>query len=347
MPIIGVMSSHVNIKPRFNREKGSYKKFEQDEVAVAVAVDGKSGGAPVAKVSTGDAGDSTAAITEWPIGLRNAITSQFDIAPNEKSAKAYLQAHAWPKGMQTTILKSSQKIPIRFMIVDDSGSMGTTDGKRTVGTGAQTKVIDCTRWSEVTASLIFHAELAEAMEAATEFRLLNGSDPIIVGLKSDRSGDSLRFLREVLADPPGGKTPLWTQIAGVVQEIMSIQDSLRAKGKRAAVIIFTDGLATDGDVAAALKPLEDLPVWVVIRLCTDEKEVLLYWEGVDKVLELELDVLDDLVRDAEKISHSNPWLNYGEALHRLREFGTVFKELDVINESKLTSEQMRAVVATM
>lgn len=117
--------------------------------------------------------------------------------------------------------------------------------------------------------------------------------------------------------------------------------------KKAAVIICTDGEATDGDVAAALKPLEDLPVWVVLRLCTDEKEVLSYWESVDKVLELEVDVLDDWFRDAEKIYHSNPWLNYGDCLHHLREFGTVFKELDIINESKLTSEQMRAVVATI
>lgn len=338
----------MNIKPRFNREKGSYRKFEEDEVAVAVAVDGKPGGAPVAKVSTSaDVTDSSGPIAEWPVGLRNAITAQFETASNEKFARKYLSAHGWPKGMQTTVLKSSQKIPIRFMIVDDSGSMGTTDGKRTVGTGAQTKVIDCTRWSEVTASLLFHAELAENMEAPTEFRLLNGSDPIIVGLSSDRSGDSIKFLKEVLAEPPGGKTPLCAQIAGVVTEITSIQDSLRSKGKRAAVIIFTDGLATDGDVAAALKPFEDLPVWVVIRLCTDEGEVLQYWESVDKVLELELDVLDDLVRDAQKIASTNPWLNYGESLHRLREFGSVFKELDVINESRLTSEQMRAVVATM
>lgn len=340
------MSSSVLIKPRFNREKGSYRKFEEDEVAVAVAVEGTTatGSAPMAKVTT-DKNDVSRAVSEWPVGLRNAITAQFEMPTNDKNARTYLTAHSWPKGMQSTILKSADKIPIRFMIVDDSGSMGTTDGKRTVGTGAQTKIIDCTRWSEVTASLIFHAELAEAMEAPTEFRLLNGSDPIIVGLSSDRSGDSMKFLREVLGDPPGGKTPLCTQIEAVCKEITSIQDSLRSKGKRAAVVIFTDGLATDGDVAAALKPLEDLPVWVVIRLCTDEKEVLTYWESVDKVLELELDVLDDLVRDAQKISNSNPWLNYGESLHRLREFGSVFKELDVINESRLTSEQMRAVVA--
>jgi len=292
--------------PRFKREHKSFRKYEDTNVPVAIvaqAVTSSSGstGVATAKAVATTKGDSellksgsSSSMCDWPTGLRNVIINSFDQQIHESKAKPYLKQHEWPDGLQNSLFNSCKKIPIRFFIVDDSGSMGTTDGKRVVGTGTKAKVIDCTRWSEVTASLIFHAEIAEKMGAPTEFRLLNGADPIIVGLDGD-NGESLKFLKEVFEESPGGKTPLCTQIAGVVKEIVAIQDALRSAGKKACVVIVTDGEATDGDVAASLKPLEDLPVWVVIRLCTDESNVIKYWQEIDRVLELELDVLDDVV----------------------------------------------------
>jgi len=50
---------------------------------------------------------------------------------------------------------------------------------------------------------------------------------------------------------------------------------LRASGKRHVVIIASDGVSTDGDVQEAMRALQSLPVWVVIRLCTDDDEVCL------------------------------------------------------------------------
>ena len=41
----------------------------------------------------------------------------------------------------------------------------------------------------------------------------------------------------------------------------------------------------------------------------------------------------------------NGWLHYGEPMHRLREFGATIKELDLIDEAALSSEQMRVVVS--
>ena len=59
---------------------------------------------------------------------------------------------------------------------------------------------------------------------------------------------------------------------------------LRSTGQKAVVVIATDGESSDGDLAQAMKPLEQLPVWVVVRLCTDEDNVCDYWNGIDKVL---------------------------------------------------------------
>ena len=136
---------------------------------------------------------------------------------------------------------------------------------------------------------------------------------------------------------------------------------------------------------------------VILRLCTNDSKVVKYWDDVDKMLELEMDVLDDLVRnisysflseyiclfvdikivlssfflivyfyasfccyynlnysvgiiqcgDAEQVENVNPWLTYNDALHKMREFGASIKEMDLIDETKLSSEQMRVVLATL
>ena len=43
----------------------------------------------------------------------------------------------------------------------------------------------------------------------------------------------------------------------------------------------------------------------------------------------------------------NPWLTYGEPLHRLREFGVTAKEMDMIDEAKLSAEQMKYLCSAM
>ena len=113
------------------------------------------------------------------------------------------------------------------------------------------------------------------------------------------------------------------------------------------MIICTDGAASDGDVAAALKPLHNLPVWVVLRLCTDENDVVSYWNGIDSQLELELEILDDLCSEAKEVYAHNKWFAYGEPLHMLRQFGVSVKELDMLDERTLTADQIRDVCAIM
>jgi hypothetical protein len=113
--------------------------------------------------------------------------------PNEAGGREYLTRHAWPKGLQEALIKSCKKIAIRYVITDDSGSMMTNDGHRLVGVGSKnTKMIQCTRWSELTSSLKFHAELAQAALAPTEFRLLNNCEPIMVGAPDDVDGVGLQ-----------------------------------------------------------------------------------------------------------------------------------------------------------
>lgn len=111
------------------------------------------------------------------------------------------------------------------------------------------------------------------------------------------------------------------------------------------MIICTDGESTDGDLADAMKPLQYLPVLVVVRLCTDDDSIVEYWNGIDEKLEIDIDVLDDFRAEAREVHEVNGWMTYGEPVHRLREFGCVLKELDLIDESLISSEQMRSMCA--
>jgi len=262
---------------------------------------------------------------------------------NEVGAKEYLTSHKWPKGLQETGFKAMMKFPIRFMIVDDSGSMGASDGHRLLHQGDKSILQPSTRWKELVDIVKFQAGLAKASNALTEFRLLNNSAPIVVGNPNDNQ--SYQQLCNVMDNSgPSGATPLCRHIREITAQIQAMEPQLRANGHKAALIICTDGEASDGDVAAALRPLHSLPVWVVLRLCTDEDNVVNYWNNIDSQLELE-QILDDLVSEANEVAKVNKWFTYGEPLHMLRQFGVSIKELDMLDEKPLTVDQIRDVCA--
>lgn len=154
-------------------------------------------------------------------------------------------------------------------------------------------------------------------------------------------------MTSILNGLPGGGTPLCHHVNQVVEQITAIAPELRAAGKKASLIICSDGEASDGDITAALRPLHNLPVWVVIRLCTDEDPVVSYWNNIDSQLELNMDVLDDPISESIEVSKVNKWLTYGTPLHRLREFGVTSKEMDLLDEAKLSVESMRTICAFM
>eukprot|EP01041_Mallomonas_annulata_P004674 gene4675-9266_t len=285
---------------------------------------------------------------EGPQIVQTMISSSPTAIPlpliDDVSACQYLTKQQWPKGLQDLFLRSCNFVPIRFIVVDDSGSMSTTDGRRVVIQGTNRRYITCSRWSELTESLKFHATLADIARTPTEFRFLNNANPILIGCGQDESMSQVFTLFD---QSPGGGTPLCGHIRAIVEQLTELAPQLRANGQRAALIIATDGESSDGDITEAMKPLQYLPVWVVIRLCTAEERVCEYWNNIDKQLELDMDVLDDIEAEAADIHRMNDWFTYGEPIHRLREFGVTMKDLDLIDEHALSSDQMRNVLTAM
>lgn len=177
--------------------------------------------------------------------------------------------------------------------------------------------------------------------------MLNSAPPILIGGGRENEDIGLSTLQAVLDESPRGATPLCRHIRDVTAHIATIAPQLRSRGQRAVVIIATDGESSDGNLAQALQPLQSLPVWLVVRLCTDDEKVVDYWNNIDSELELEMDVLDDFIGEAAEIQAFNGFLTYGEPLHRLREFGVPAKELDLLDEAKLSAEQMRSICSSM
>jgi hypothetical protein len=293
--------------------------------------------APPAPVPASAGSGAVIASCEQP----NSVRSTAD----ETALRTFLTANQWPIGLQDTFLRNLEKIPFRFFICDDSGSMTTSDGHRIVTMSSDSyqgkkKYVSCSRWQELTAALKFHAEAARLACAPTEFRLLNGGPPIVIGDKAIDSANKYQRLINLFDSSPNGGTPLCYHIREVVNKIATMAPSLRANGQKVCVIIATDGESSDGDIATAMRPLKDLPCWVVVRLCTDQDRIVSYWNNIDSELELDMDVLDDLQGEAKEVTEHNPWLTYGEPLHRIREFGIPVKELDLLDEMKLAPSQL-------
>jgi hypothetical protein len=184
--------------------------------------------------------------------------------------------------------------------------------------------------------------------------LLNATAPLVIGHRPDTDPDiaatsdrNLATLFHTLEGSPGGGTPLCEHIRAVINDIRIASSELKRNGQKAIVVIATDGESSDGEMASAMAPLKDLPVHVVIRMCTDDERIGTYWNNIDTQLELSMDILDDFAGEAAEVTNHNRWLVYGEQLHRLREWGIIIKEFDLLDESKLSSEQMRAVIAHM
>lgn len=247
---------------------------------------------------------------------------------------------------------------LRIWIVDNSGSMQEPDGQRMVPMSKNTvKMVPCTRWDEIVECVEYHARLAGLIEAPTRFRFLNnpGVGPQQFSI-AEEQGSSITRQIERATDilrkaSPSGCTPLTSHILEIHNEITKMVPDLRRRGQKVAIIIATDGLPTDErgfggygrnqEFVEALRMLEGLPVWVVVRLCTNDESIVNFYNDLDGQLELSLEVLDDFSGEAEEVTNHNPWLNYGLPLHRLREFGCHNRVFDILDERPFLKSDIR------
>ncbi len=107
--------------------------------------------------------------------IRNLQKLPFPERPKavDEDIEDRLSNNGFTKGLTTSMRENSDSYPVRYFIIDNSGSMNKADGKRLVENmdGKSYRVVQCTRWEEITEAVNYHATLAGLMAAPTIFRV--------------------------------------------------------------------------------------------------------------------------------------------------------------------------------
>uniref|UniRef100_A0A7S4VIL9 VWFA domain-containing protein n=1 Tax=Ditylum brightwellii TaxID=49249 RepID=A0A7S4VIL9_9STRA len=296
----------------------------------------------------------------------NKISSSLSLPQGQPSpeltdrAIKTLQDQGYTTGLAKSLVENRIAFPLRIWIIDNSGSMQKPDGHRIVETTSKTsvKTVPCTRWEEIRECVNYHVQMAALIEAPTTFRFLNAPGGGIATQEFSIAQSGVAYIQQDVMNAssimtkarPGGVTPLTQHMMDIHRDVTSMAPQLTAEGKRVVIVIATDGLPTDEQghggeyikqqFVQSLRTLEGLPIWVVIRLCTDEEDVVNFYNDLDEQLELSIEVLDDFMGEAEEIYECNPWLNYALPLHRLREWGYHDRVFDMLDERKLTKSEL-------
>jgi len=265
------------------------------------------------------------------------------------------------RGLGMCLNQVKETFALRYWIIDNSGSMQEADGTRLLPAKYRKdpKMVQCTRWEEIKECINYHINLASLIQAPTRFRLLNdpgdavGPQQFSVAEDTHRMGHDVQEAFSIMRKArPGGCTPLTKHILEIHHEVSQIAPELRKLGKKVAVIIATDSIPSNErghsghqqrqEFAEALRLLEGLPIWIAIRLCTDEADVTDYYNDLNHQLEFSLEVLDDFSGEALEVKRTNPWINYGLPLHRIREMGFHDRVLDLVDERPLTRTEVHS-----
>jgi len=269
-----------------------------------------------------------------------------------------------PFGISQLIGEEDKVIGRRIFLLDNSGSTSCFDGKYyEQGPHDKWSEVTCSRWQEIRRMALEQARCQIATGTPCEFVLLNavsGGDGLqegvdICSIDPSQGNADIQFARlEGMLSKvrPNGATPLAKRLRQIQTRLADVHGHLAQQGLRTVVVIATDGRPTDKDgpsasakdeVVRVMRQLSaECPVFLVIRLCTDEEDVIAYYNRIDEEEELPLEVIDDLESEAQEIrAQGNDWFPYSQMIHRIREGGTYVKLFDLLDERKLNALEAR------
>ena len=153
-------------------------------------------------------------------------------------------------GLAKALTNNSDAFDHRIWVVDNSGSMQIGDGHRIMqigdddGNNENTKKViaqPSSRWEEIQDTVIYHCEMAAALNSPTVFRLLNDPGPTVgkqeftvAASDSQRTtNQDIRQAQIIMARAkPDGVTPLTEHIIDMREQIRGILPRLQRTGQR-------------------------------------------------------------------------------------------------------------------
>jgi len=285
-----------------------------------------------------------------------------------------------PAGLARLVTDQDSTVGMRIFILDNSGSTQALDGSVLDRKYNPPRMRRCTRWEEIKTIAMEQAVWGAQLQTPCSFFLLNppetgdsralmkagaagapvaGRDYVNIDTRKDIN-EMVKQVAELEAmlsrTQPGGVTPLAERIAIIRNRLEATAGSLMEGCQKVFLVLCTDGLPTTVDSGhpsrhaqqAMVRELRTIttrmPVFVVVRLCTNEEEVVGYWNNLDSEVEFSLDVLDDLAGEAKEVHQvGNRWLTYNPLLHTVREGGTHVKLLDLLDERAFTGAEVAAL----
>lgn len=281
---------------------------------------------------------------------------------HQRSTVESLGSLGVPPGLAKLLLEEDAAIAQRIFLLDNSGSTAHPDGCVMVqmpnGTMKKEKT---TRWEEIKHMSLDQARWNLKLGTPCEFVLLNPAargeqleediDFVRIEATGEEEGDEAQVAKlsaMLQAASPKGATPLTERLRKIYTRVAPEARQLARLGQKLVLVIVTDGLPTNAPThcptRAAQKELarelrrisQDLPVHLVVRLCTNEDDVVEFYNSIDEEMELQLEVIDDIESEAMEIYKSrNRWLVYSPLVHRIREGGTFMKLFDLLDERAL------------
>ena len=159
---------------------------------------------------------------------------------------ALMEKHSFPLGLAQQAVASAKGFPIRFWIVDNSGSMGLPDGQKLAKDSTGTfKMIQATRWQELLKDIEDAGTLSQTVGSRTEFYPINPVDSPPLVVTGDGQSGEVAAVCAGLGAPHNG-TPLAETTKRVADKIAGmVEQSLLMPGEKACVVIATDGEPND------------------------------------------------------------------------------------------------------